>query len=83
MLNCNIYKSGWLKFRLTMEGKLQKIKDALDRYGRLTRMPNAELAMLYEQIFETPARINCGACIGGYVNQLRKFYSANVPDCKQ
>ncbi len=61
-----------------MQEKLKLIDEALQKYGKLTRMPNSELADLYQAVFETPAKMNCGACIGSYVNQLRKFHSANL-----
>ena len=61
-----------------MQDKLKLIDEALQRYGKLTRMPNVEVIELYQIVFETPAKIDCGACIGDYVNKLRRFHSANT-----
>jgi len=61
-----------------MEAKLNLIKAALDRYGKLTRIPRNELYDLYEQVYEVPANRGCGACSGDYCNKLIKLYRANI-----
>jgi hypothetical protein len=62
---------------MSNEDKLAAVNAAIEKWGKLTRLPKQDLGELYRLVTGEKYLPNCGACHNTYVQRLLKFKRAN------